>query len=434
MRRTCSEHHLKGRAFYERNAFWTRQLSHIGVTIRGWFIYAVLMRAIFQFYLRAFIQTGLLCLSLLITLPSNADVVKPALIEISAHKTGKVELEIRASIEALLTGINARFRNTQDAPNAEAYDELRALRAEQLEQRFAQFEDDFLQAIQLRAHTSGEVILVPLSVLKLEVPEPGYTKVPRISTLRLNGELPDNATALSLTYPTRFSDYAVRVRQVDLEAEKWHWSTWEWIKTERESQAFSLQEIYAEKTTLQTISEFTQLGFLHILPRGLDHILFILGLFLFSRSLSPLLWQITMFTLAHTVTLGLATAGYIELSPRIVEPLIALSIAYVGLENVFSTQLHRHRLILVFTFGLLHGMGFASVLADFELPKDAFFTSLLSFNVGVELGQLTIITLAWALLGWFMKSANYRRFVVVPVSLIIGMTGIVWTVERLNLV
>ncbi len=380
------------------------------------------------------LRYGIILLGFLIPLSSNADVVKPALIEISAHKSGLVELEIRASIEALLTGINARYRNTQDAPNAEAYDELRALRADKLEERFAQFEADFLNAIQLRAHSAGETSLVPLSVLKPDIPEPGYTKVPRISTLWLNGELPDDATALSITYPTRFSDYAVRVRQVDLQAEKWHWSTWDWVKGERESKVFSLQEIYAEKTTVQTITEFTQLGFLHILPRGLDHILFILGLFLFSRTLRPLLWQITMFTLAHTVTLGLATAGYIELSPRIVEPLIALSIAYVGLENVFSTRLHRHRLILVFAFGLLHGMGFASVLAEFELPKDSFFTSLLSFNVGVELGQLAIITLAWLVLGWLMKSPNYRRYVVVPGSLIIGMTGIVWTVERLNLV
>lgn len=380
------------------------------------------------------LRLGIICIGLLISISSTADVVKPALIEISAHKTGRVELEIRASIEALLTGINARYRNTQDAPNAEAYDELRALRADKLEKKFVQFEGDFLNAIQLRAHSSGETLPVPLSVLKLQIPEPGYTKVPRISTLWLNGELPDDATALSITYPTRFSDYAVRVRQVNLQAEKWHWSTWEWVRTERESQAFSLQEIYAEKTTFQIITEFTQLGFLHILPGGLDHILFILGLFLFSRSLHPLLWQITMFTLAHTVTLGLATAGYIELSPRIVEPLIALSIAYVGLENVFSTQLHRHRLILVFVFGLLHGLGFASVLAEFELPKDAFFTSLLSFNVGVELGQLTIITLAWVLLGWFMKSQNYRRIVVVPGSFVIGMIGLAWTVERLNLV
>ncbi len=361
-----------------------------------------------------------------------ADVVKPALIEISAHKTGQVKLEIRASIEALLTGINARYKNTKDAPNAEAYDELRALQAKQLKHKFEQFEVEFLSSIQLRAYRQKGEEIVSLTVLETDIPEPGYTRVPRISTLWLEGSLPEDATGISLVYPTRFSDYAVRVRQVDLEAEKWHWSAWEWVKSERESQAFSLSEIYAQKTTFESIIEFVQLGFLHILPRGLDHILFILGLFLFSRTLRPLLWQVTMFTLAHTVTLGLATAGYIELSPRVVEPLIALSIAYVGLENVFSTQLHRHRLFLVFAFGLLHGLGFASVLAEFELPEDAFFTSLLSFNVGVELGQLSIIFLAWILLAWFMKSPNYRRLVIVPGSLLIGTTGIVWTLERLT--
>jgi len=389
------------------------------------------MRAALPLPVQTIIQT-LLCLAMLIAPPLQADVVKPALIEISAHKTGKVRLEIRASIEALLTGINARYKNTQDAPNASAYDELRAMRAAPLQAKFVTFEADFLDAIQLHAHGAGETVIIPLTIDKLEIPEPGYTKVPRISTLWLQGQLPENATALSLTYPTRFSDYAVRVRQVDLEAEKWHWSSWEWVKTERESQAFSLQEIYAEKTIFQTIGEFAQLGFLHILPKGLDHILFILGLFLFSSRLRPLLWQVTMFTLAHTVTLGLATAGYIELPARIVEPLIALSIAYVGLENIFSSQLHRHRLILVFAFGLLHGLGFASVLSEFELPQDAFFTSLLSFNVGVELGQLAVITLAWLLLGWFMKSIHYRQFVIIPGSLLIGITGMVWTVERLN--
>jgi len=372
-------------------------------------------------------------LSLLMASGLRADVVKPALIEISAHKNGLVELEIRASIEALLTGINSIYKNTKNAPNAQAYDDLRALRANALQQQFEQFQTQYLNAIELNAHTPDGLVRLSLQVDKLEIPEPGYTKVPRISALWLKGNLPADATALSLRYPARFSDYAVRVRQLDLDAEKWHWSSWEWIKTERKSQAFSLTEIYAQKTHLQTIVEFVQLGYLHIVPRGTDHILFILGLFLFSRKLSPLLWQVTMFTLAHTVTLGLATAGYLALSPSIVEPLIALSIAYIGLENILSSQLHRHRLVLVFCFGLLHGLGFASVLSEFELPKDAFFTSLLSFNVGVELGQLSVILLAWLAVGWLMKSPNYRRLIIIPGSAIIGFTGALWTLERLNL-
>jgi len=364
---------------------------------------------------------------------TQADVVKPALLEISAFKDGRVEMEIRASIEALLTGINARYRNTKDAPGAKAYDALRVLQAPELRKEFDQFHEQYLDAIHLRAVTPDGIVRVKLEVDKLNIPEPGYTKVPRISALWLKGRLPPDATAISLIYPTRFSDFAVRVRQVDLEAEKWHWSSWEWIKTEKESQAFSLTEIYAQKTKLQIIAEFIQLGFVHILPKGTDHILFILGLFLFSRKLRPLLWQVTMFTLAHTVTLGLATTGYLELSSRIVEPLIALSIAYVGVENIFSTELHRHRLVLVFCFGLLHGLGFASVLSEFKLPEDAFFTSLLSFNVGVELGQLSVIAMAMLLVGWAMKSPNYRRFVIIPGSAIIGLVGAFWTLERLNL-
>lgn len=381
----------------------------------------------------AFIFYVLVLLSLFPASSLHADVIKPALIEVSAHKDGRVELEIRASIEALLTGINSNYKNTKDAPNARAYDDLRVLQASELRQHFDQFQKPYMDAITLRAHTPDGLVRVILHVDKLEIPEPGYTKVPRISTLWLAGELPPDATGLSLIYPARFSDYAVRVRQVDLDAEKWHWSSWEWIKTERESQAFSLTEIYAQKTYFQTVAEFVQLGFMHIVPRGTDHILFILGLFLFSRKLSPLLWQVTMFTLAHTVTLGLATAGYLSLPSSVVEPLIALSIAYIGLENILSSELHRHRLVLVFCFGLLHGLGFASVLSEFELPKDAFFTSLLSFNVGVELGQLSIIALAWLAVGWLMKSPEYRRYVIIPGSAVIGIIGTFWTLERLNL-
>ncbi len=376
---------------------------------------------------------GVLVTVLLISNPAQADVVKPSLIEISAYKTGAIELEVRASVEALLTGINAQYKTTQESPMADAYDELRALDAQTLKGKFSLFKSEYLSAIRLLALTPSGERLATLTVQRLDIPAPGYTQVPRISTLLLSGTLPQNATAIRLNYPSRFSDYAVRVRQVDLDAEKWHWSSWEWIKSDRASQAFSLTEIYAQKTKFQTMGEFIPLGFLHILPRGLDHILFILGLFLFSQRLKPLLWQITMFTLAHTLTLGLATAGYIELSPRIVEPLIALSIAYVGFENIFAKSLHKHRLVLVFAFGLLHGLGFAAVLTEFDLPRDAFITALLSFNLGVEFGQLAILLSAWLVLSWAMNSAHYRRWVIIPGSLLIGITGLVWTIERLAL-
>lgn len=176
--------------------------------------------------------------------------------------------------------------------------------------------------------------------------------------------------------------------------------------------------------------QYAVLGFEHILPKGLDHILFVLSLFLLSTRLGPLLWQITAFTLAHSVTLALSTYGVVTLSPRIVEPLIALSIAAVAIENLFTTKLHPWRPVVVFIFGLLHGLGFAGVLTELGLPRNQFATALISFNVGVELGQLAVIMLALAAVGWFRSRVWYRPRVVIPCSMLICATGLYWTIER----
>jgi len=174
------------------------------------------------------------------------------------------------------------------------------------------------------------------------------------------------------------------------------------------------------------------IGFEHILPKGLDHILFVVGLFLFSIRLKPLLLQVTAFTLAHTITLGLSIYGVISLPANIVEPLIALSIAYVGIENCLSSRLRTSRLALVFCFGLLHGMGFAGVLTEIGLPRSEFLTALVTFNIGVEFGQLAVITLCLLLVGWCRTKSWYRSVIVIPASLLIALTGLYWTFERLT--
>jgi hypothetical protein len=175
---------------------------------------------------------------------------------------------------------------------------------------------------------------------------------------------------------------------------------------------------------------FVWLGFTHILPYGLDHILFVLGLFFFSTRLRPLFMQITAFTIAHSITLGVAMVGIFRLSPAIVEPLIALSIAVVGLENVFFRQVRASRWLVVFVFGLVHGMGFAGVLSDLGLPEGRFWSTLLSFNVGVELGQITVVAAAFALTFWARKKSWYFKGVVVPISLAISAVGLFWAVQR----
>ena len=174
------------------------------------------------------------------------------------------------------------------------------------------------------------------------------------------------------------------------------------------------------------------LGFKHILPLGFDHILFVLSLFLFSPKLKPIIWQSTAFTIAHSVTLALAAYNVISPSPKIIEPLIALSILYVALENIFSPRLKPSRIGIVFLFGLVHGLGFAGALAEMGLPRNAYFISLVMFNVGVELGQLTIILAAWFLMAkWFAAKPFYRSRIVIPLSIIIACIAAFWTIQRI---
>jgi len=174
------------------------------------------------------------------------------------------------------------------------------------------------------------------------------------------------------------------------------------------------------------------LGYKHILPLGFDHILFVLSLFLLSPKLKPVLWQATAFTVAHTVTLGLATYNVVNISSAIIEPLIALSIVYVALENIFSPRLKTSRIGVVFIFGLVHGLGFAGALGQLGLPSNAYLLSLIMFNVGVELGQLTVILLAWFLLArWFGNKPYYRKAMVIPLSAMIALVAAFWTVQRI---
>ena len=173
-------------------------------------------------------------------------------------------------------------------------------------------------------------------------------------------------------------------------------------------------------------------GFRHILPRGLDHVLFVLGVFLLSTRLRTVLVQLSAFTVAHSITFGLSMYGIVSLPPAIVEPAIALSIAYVAVENLTTSRLRRHRVALVFAFGLLHGLGFAGALSALALPRSQFLLALVGFNVGVEAGQIAVVALALAASApWHRSPIQYRRFVLVPCSIAIAAIGLFWTIERL---
>ena len=186
-----------------------------------------------------------------------------------------------------------------------------------------------------------------------------------------------------------------------------------------------------DRGTGATFLSYLKQGFEHILPEGLDHILFVLGLFLLCRAWKPILIQVTTFTAAHTITLALATLGYVSADQRIVEAIIAASITIVALENIFRPSYGKFRLLMVFGFGLIHGLGFAQRLIDERIPEGSLGSALLGFNVGVELGQLAVIGLAVAATFWIKDEEKYRKWVVIPASALIALAGIAWAIERL---
>lgn len=175
---------------------------------------------------------------------------------------------------------------------------------------------------------------------------------------------------------------------------------------------------------------FTQ-GVLHVVPQGLDHILFVLGIFLLQRRWRPLLSQSLAFTAAHTITLGLASAGLVTVPGSFVEPVIALSITALAVENLFTTEARPWRLVLVFVFGLVHGLGFAGVLSTWIRPGEGFLPTLVAANLGVEAGQVIVLLTAWLLtMGWCRSKVwpHFRRWG----CLALALAGLFWFFERIG--
>jgi hypothetical protein len=138
-----------------------------------------------------------------------------------------------------------------------------------------------------------------------------------------------------------------------------------------------------------------------------------------------------VFTVAHATTLFLSTYGIFRLPSHFVEPAIAFSIAFIALENVFRPKLGPGRLAIVFGFGLIHGLGFASSLSDVPFPKHDFIIALLGFNFGVDGGQLFVIGLAFLAVGWFRNRPWFRSRIAIPCSLAIAAIGMFWAVQRI---
>jgi hydrogenase/urease accessory protein HupE len=179
----------------------------------------------------------------------------------------------------------------------------------------------------------------------------------------------------------------------------------------------------------QTGSGFVLLGIEHILT-GYDHLLFLMGLLVVSWKLLPAIRIITAFTVAHSLTLALAALGLVRLPAELVEPLIAITVIYVGVQNLTAPR-PGHRWFLTFAFGLVHGLGFAGVLEELLVGRTGgIVIPLISFNLGVELGQLAVAALFLPVLNLLSHRPSWFRCSTVGASSLLVMVGSFWLWER----
>jgi hypothetical protein len=373
--------------------------------------------------LPAWLFTSLLICGLFVAQPADAHRLRPAIVTVTFNDDGTWSAALQLNLEALLAGIGPEHEDTSQAPQADVYNALRELPAQTLRTRFNESAPRLLEGIDLRFDDRR----VALQVTAVDIPPVGDAGVERLTTIRFAGDIPAGSEAFTWRYAPEYGESALRLALPAGEIVRA-----DWLTAGQASTPFQLDpKMVPVRTTADVLRDYTVLGFTHILPKGLDHILFVLGIFLLSVHWRPLLYQVTAFTVAHSITLALSLYGVISLPASVVEPLIALSIVYVAVENIIVGALKPWRVWVVFGFGLLHGLGFAGVLTELGLPKGEFLPALIAFNVGVELGQLAVIVLALLTVGfWFRNRPWYRARVVIPASLLIAAVGLYWTVER----
>ena len=323
-----------------------------------------------------------------------------------------VFIAVTLNAEAILAGIDlSASSDTDEAPQARDYEALRALEPEGLARLFEETFVEFVDGHQLDG--LGAPRLVSVSV----VPEPDGAQ-PRDTQVTMEG--PRRSGAPRLGRAPRCGEVILRHRGAGDDA----------FAALLGGSGLSPPLRGEGEGVAETFARYVASGFEHIVPKGLDHILFVLGLFFLSLSIGPLLWQVTAFTVAQTTTLMLATLGMVSIPASVVEPLSALSIVYVGIEDVLRPTLDWWRPAVVSGFGLLHGLGFASVLSDVGGGAGHFLARLAGFNIGVELGQLAVVAVAFVLLGLpFGRKLWWRTAIATPASLAIAAVGAWWALE-----
>ena len=332
---------------------------------------------------------------------------------------GGYQIDVSVDADALALGL------PPDADSAVVAEQMRALTPEEFEAAVEQAKRSIVRLLRIRF--DGEKQFPPVEFPQYGTPAASEAEIPTVlgTIARMSGRVPEGASSFTFGASRVFK--VVQLTLFDPSAPAPARYT---LGVGEDSPSFEVGGGDQRLSTWGTAGRYAALGFEHIVPKGLDHILFVLGLFLLSTRFRPLLWQVTAFTVAHSATLALSMFEIVALPSRLVESLIAASIAYVAIENICTSRLHSWRTGIVFAFGLLHGLGFAGVLKELGLPREQFVPALVSFNVGVELGQLAVVAAAFLAVGWLRERPYYRKFVVIPASAAIAAVGVYWSIER----
>jgi len=362
--------------------------------------------------MRSRVPTYAVALLLALSLPADAHEIGKTQVTAAidpVHHTYQVDVVVDP--DALLTRLQILATGDVASPHD------RADRDRQL----STFGREFVRAVRLKF---DNVPATPTFEYRASSAFSEFAQAPSI--VRLTGDVPAESKSVTFAYDLAAGTFALIARIGDSPVQTI------WLEGSTDSAPISLVAPPPPPRVSEVAFRYFSLGFTHILPKGLDHILFVVGLFLLSTRWRSVLLQVSTFTLAHSITLGLTIYGVVSLPARVVEPMIALSIAYVAIENLVTTELKTWRVALVFSFGLLHGMGFAGVLRDLGLPRSDFLAALVTFNLGVEAGQLAVVAIAFFLVAYWRRNAlSYRRIIAQPASMAIALMGLYWTIQRL---
>jgi hydrogenase/urease accessory protein HupE len=345
---------------------------------------------------------------------SSAHSEWPSKTSLYSEYRGTFRVEIETNLEDLLINIKQKYADDNELIFSENYEKLRNLDSNRLKKILLSVSDKFLNSIDIRFDRKS----AKLSIRSINIIDNLNIKEARKSILILEVKAPSNAMSIEWSWDESFGNNVIRTMDIDGKAFR---SVW--FRKSPSSPPLNLAGMPGKNFASRFLA-YLEIGFSHIITKGFDHIIFVLGIFLLSTNWKIMLAQVTCFTIAHTITLVLSIFGLLALPDRVIEPLIALSIVYVGIENIVTEELKKWRPILVFLFGLLHGLGFAGVLINIGIPEGYFLESLVAFNLGIEAGQILVVGLAYFILfRFFNKKSAYRKYVVIPGSITISTIG-----------